>query len=71
MSCKNCLSINHTRSVLPPEESEHVNIQNFKKLTKAPLIRHECVLIPSTDNINFGPNAKDIQIMLLAVMATN
>ena len=28
-------------------------------------------LTPSTDNINFGPNTKNIETILFAVMATN
>ena len=37
---------------------------NFKRLTKALFIIYdyfECVLILSTDNINFGPNTKKYQ----------
>ena len=32
------ISINHTKSVLLTEENEHVNFQNFKRLTIAPFI---------------------------------
>ena len=35
---KNCLPVDHTKSVLLPEENEYVNFQNFERLTKAPLI---------------------------------
>ena len=58
---QNCLAINHIKSVLLPEEGGFINFENFKRWTKALLIicdDFECVLIPSTDNINFGPNTK-------------
>ena len=61
---KNCLASNHTKSVLLPEETEYVNFQNFKRLAKASVIIYgdfECILIPSTDNINFVPNTKEYQ----------
>ena len=35
---KNCLAINHTKSVLTPEEGQYINFQNFKTLIKAPLM---------------------------------
>ena len=47
-----------------PEANEYINFQNFIRLTKAPFITcddFECVLIPSTDNIDFGPNTKEYQ----------
>ena len=55
MSCKNCVTIYHTKSVLLPEEGEYVNFKYLKKLTKAPYIIFECVLISSTDNFHSGP----------------
>ena len=61
---KSCLIISHTKSVLLPEENKYVNFQNFERLTKASFIIYgdfECVLIPSTDNIDIGPNAKNYQ----------
>ena len=38
-----------------------VDFQNFKRLIKRPFIIYgnfECVLIPSTNNIDFDPNTK-------------
>ena len=61
---KKCLAVNHIKSVSLPEEDASINFQNFKRLTKAPFIIYgdfECVLVPSTDNINFGPNTKKYQ----------
>ena len=61
MSCKKIVAINHTKSLLISEENEYINFQNFKRLTKVPFILcgdFECVLISSTDNIDFGPKAK-------------
>ena len=58
---KNYLAINHTKSILLPEENEYANFQNFKRLTQVSFIIYwdfECVLIFSTDNINFGPHTK-------------
>ena len=58
---KNCLAINHVKSVLLPEENEYVNFQNVKRLTKALFIIYgdfKYVLIFWTDNIIFGPNTK-------------
>ena len=55
MSCKNCVAIYHTKSVLLPEEGEYVNFKYLKKLTKAPYIIFKCVLISSTDNFHSGP----------------
>ena len=49
---KNCLAINHIKSVSLPEEGQYVNFQNFERLIKPPFITYgdfECVLIPSTD----------------------
>ena len=46
---KNCLAINHAKSVLLPEENGDIDFQNFKRLAKAPFIIYcdfECVLIP-------------------------
>ena len=43
---KNCLVINHTKSVLLPEGNECVNFQNFKRLIKTQFIKYsgfECV----------------------------
>ena len=61
---KICLAINNTKSVSLPEEIEYGNFQNFKRLTKALFIIYwdfECLLIPSTDNIDFGPDTKKYQ----------
>ena len=47
-----------------PKDGAYVNVQNIKRLTKALLIidaNFEYVLIPSPDNINFGPNTKKHQ----------
>ena len=47
-----------------PQGNECVNLQNFKILIKARFIKYgcfECVLMPSTDNIDFGPNTKKYQ----------
>ena len=58
---KNCLAINHTKSVLLLEENEYVGFQNFKRLVKAPFKVHgnfECVLTSSAGNIDFGLNKK-------------
>ena len=55
---KNCLAINHWKTVLHPEENEYVNSENCKRLTKAASFiiygDFECVLIPSTNNLDFG-----------------
>ena len=54
----------HTKSVLLPQENACINFQNFKRLTKAQFHIYdyfECVLIPSTDNIDFGSNTKKYQ----------
>ena len=67
---KNCLAINHTKSVLYSEKGEYINLQNFERLAKTLFIIYgnfECILIPSTGNIDFVPNTKK----LFAVMATN
>ena len=61
---KNYLAINHNKSVLLSEENEYVSFQNIKRLRKLPLIIHGdfvLVLISSTDNIDFGPKAKNYQ----------
>ena len=61
---KSILAINHTKSVLLPEENQYINFQNFKRLAKALFQMYgdvECVLIPLTDNIDFGPNTKKYQ----------
>ena len=52
--------LNHIKSVLLPKQGEYVNFQNFERLTKASFIKFiiEFALIPSTDNINFGPSTK-------------
>ena len=65
---KNCLVLNHSKSVLLPEEITYINFQNLEKLTKAPFINYdgfECVLIPSTDYIDFGSNANKYQDHIL------
>ena len=49
---KNCLAINHIKSVSLPEEYQYVNFQNFERLIKPLFITYgdfECFLIPSTD----------------------
>ena len=61
---KNCLATNHTKGVLLPKEGTYISLQNLKKLTNAPFIIYGdfvCVLIPSNDVINFGPNTKKYQ----------
>lgn len=59
MSHKSFPLINHTKSAWLPEEGACINIQIFKRSTKAPFIIYgEAVLIPLTDNIDFGPNSK-------------
>ena len=71
---KNCLVINHRKSVFLPEENKFVNFQNFKRLIKAPFIIYgdfECVLILSTDNIDFVQTLKNTKIILFVVTATN
>ena len=70
----NCPAVNHTKSVLLPEEHEYVNSQNFKRFSKAPFIINgdfECVLTPSADNINFGLNIKTYQDHIICKLATN
>ena len=45
-------------------------MQNFKRLTKAPFIIYgnfEYVLILSTDNINFAPNANNYQYHIVPI----
>ena len=62
------LTINYTKSVILPGKCEYVNFQNFKRLTKTLFIicrDCECVLIPSTDNTNFGPNTKKYEYMFV------
>ena len=52
------------RSFINMKEGAYINLQNLKKLTKAPFIIYgdfECVLIPSNDVFNFGPNTKKYQ----------
>ena len=59
MSHKHCLENNLPNLVLLWEKHEYVKFQNFKRLTKAPFIIYasfECILIPLTGNIDFGPN---------------
>ena len=61
---KHCLAINHTKSVLLLEKNQYVNFQNFKRLATAPFVTNcdlESVLIPSTGNIDFGPNITKYQ----------
>ena len=47
--------------------------KNKQKHHSLSISRHdsECVLIPSTDNIDFGLNSKNNRIILFAVMATS
>ena len=66
---KNCLAVTHTKSVILPEKTEYVNFQNSRRLTKASFIicrDFECILILSTDNINFGLNTKKYKYMFVA-----
>ena len=61
---KDFLAINHTKSVLLSEENEYLSFQKIKRLTKAAFIIYgdfKCVIIPSTDNINFGGSTKKCQ----------
>ena len=72
LKSKNCLAINHARSVLLPKRGEYVNFQNFKRLTKAPFIifgDFECVLLPSSDIIDFGLNSKKYQVHFVCTCA--
>ena len=65
---KNCVVINHTKSVLLPEEDACIIFQNCKRLTRAPFIIYgnfECVLITSIDNIDVGPNTKKYQYHII------
>lgn len=57
------IAINHTKSVLLPEEVAYI-IFKILKDDKTPLIMYvdfEYVLIPSTNNTNFAPNTKKYQ----------
>ena len=56
-------SENHWKSVLIAEEGEYANFQNFERLVKAWFIYgdFQYFFMPSTDNINFGPNTKNYQ----------
>ena len=70
---RNCQAINHTKSILLPEEDAYINFQNFERLKKAPFIIYcdfESVLIPPTTSI-LAQILKNIKIVLFAVMATN
>ena len=76
MQChsKNCLAITHTKSVLLPEKGGHINFQSVKSSTKVPLIIYDdfkYVLMPSTNNIDFGPNTEQYQDHVFAVMTPN
>ena len=71
---KDFLAINHTKSVLLSEENEYLSFQKIKRLTKAAFIIYgdfKCVIIPSTDNINFGGSTKKCQDHIAAGMAIN
>ena len=60
------------KSVLLLEVGGYIDVQNFKRLTKASFIIFgdpECVFILSTDNIELGPNTKEYQDHI--VMTTN
>ena len=64
-----CLAINHTKPILLPEEGAFINLQNFKRFTKAPFIIYgnfECVLILSIDNIDFVPNIKKYHVVKMS-----
>ena len=59
---KNCLVISCTKSVLFTVGRASISCQNFKRSAKAPFLtfdNFECVLISSTDYIDFGPSAKN------------
>ena len=61
---KNYLAINHTKSVLLPEEGVYINFKKCQRFTKEPFIIYgdfECILISLTDNIGFGPKTKKYQ----------
>ena len=58
---RNCLPINHTKSVFLPEEGQYLVFWIFRRLIKAPFIIYadvECVLILLAYSIKFGPNTK-------------
>ena len=58
------MAINHVKSVLLPEEGSYITFQNFKRLTKSLSIIYgdfKYVLVPSIDNIDFGPRTKKYQ----------
>lgn len=73
MQChsKTCLAITHTKSVLHPEEGGHINFQSVKSSTKVQFIIYDdlmYVLMPSTNNIDFGLNTEQYQEHVFAVM---
>ena len=70
---KNCLSINHKKSALFPEQNEYINCQNFKRFKIALFTIYrdfECVLIFSSVDIYVCPNDKKYSIILFHVLAT-
>ena len=63
--------MSHTKWLLLPEEGAYINFQNLKRLAKAAFIIYgdfECVLVPSTDNVDI---CKKYQDHVSAVMATD
>ena len=54
---RNCLAINHIKTILLPKEVAYINFQNFQRLIKSSIEIYsdfECILIPSTDiNIKY------------------
>ena len=68
---KNSLGSNHTKSVLIPAENKRVNFQNFIKLIlKQPMVVYgnfKCVLISSTNSVDFGPNTKKYQDHIVCI----
>ena len=55
-------------------QGAYIYFRILKKLSEAPFIIYgdfECVLMPSTDNIDFGPKLKIIEIISFIIMATN
>ena len=71
---KNCLSINHKRSVLLGEQGSYISLRNLKRLIKALFIIYgdfEYIIPHLNDNTDFGPNTKKYQDHIFAAMATN
>ena len=54
--------MSHTKWLLLPEEGAYINFQNLKRLEKAAFIIYgdfECVLVPSTDNVDICKKYQD------------